>query len=152
MTFKLGKKSLEKLSQINPSLGDVVREAINTSSVDFTVIQGIRTKEEQEKNFLSGASQILKGKHLTGDAVDLAAWVNGKVDYAKGREALYYLPIAEAMRSAAVELDIPIIWGCAWKRVLNDWPNALAAHGDYLAERKRLNKKPFFDWGHFELV
>ena len=74
--FTLGPRSKARLQGVNPDLVKVVERAIKLSEVDFTVIEGLRTLERQHKLVDSGASQTLKSRHLTGHAVDLAAWVD----------------------------------------------------------------------------
>lgn len=111
MTFKLSKRSLKALEGVNPELVAVVQRAIQITSVDFVVTEGLRTPERQRVLFDSGASQTLNSKHLTGDAVDLAAWVDNKVDWSWP----LYSKLAAAMKAAAKELDVPIAWGGDWK-------------------------------------
>ena len=41
--FKLSSRSLEKLEGVNPLLVGTVKEAIKLSSVDFGVINGVRS-------------------------------------------------------------------------------------------------------------
>jgi peptidoglycan L-alanyl-D-glutamate endopeptidase CwlK len=108
--FQLGEKSLERLGTVKPSLQAVVKRAIELSTVDFRVIEGIRTLERQKYLLKKGATRTLKSKHLTGDAVDLAPVINGQVSW----DWQYFHPIAQAMKQAAEELETPIIWGGTW--------------------------------------
>lgn len=62
----------------------------------------------------------------------------------------HYFKIADSIRKAAIELNIKVKWGGAWL-YLNDYPNSKAAYNEYIAERKKLGKKPFLDGVHFEL-
>jgi len=80
MTFKLGKKSRERLIGVHPDLIRVVERAIELTDVDFTVLEGIRSKSRQEKLVASGASQTMNSRHLTGHAVDLVLWSPVKSD------------------------------------------------------------------------
>ena len=57
MSFKLGKRSLSNLEGVHPDLVKVVNRAIELTQVDFTVIEGLRTKERQ--------AQLLKEKKTT---------------------------------------------------------------------------------------
>ena len=77
MTFMLSQRSLGRLDGVKNELHSVVCKAIKISKVDFGVICGMRTHEEQKALYDSGASQTLKSKHL-GDAVDLMAYLNGR--------------------------------------------------------------------------
>lgn len=109
--FFLGDKSLERLSTVKPELQSVVKRAIELSSVDFRVIEGIRTLERQQYLLKKGATRTLKSKHLTGDAVDLAPVIDGQVSW----DWQYFFPIEKAMKQASKELDVAIEWGGDWK-------------------------------------
>ena len=73
MAFKLSKRSLSRLDGVNPKLVKVVTTAITMSKIDFGVICGLRTIEEQRELVAKGASQTMKSKHIDGNAVDLMA-------------------------------------------------------------------------------
>ena len=109
--FKLGKRSIERLQGVHPDLVRVVERAIELSTVDFTVLEGLRSPERQQTLVASGASQTLNSRHITGHAVDLGAWVDNQVDWSW---PLYH-QIANAMKAAATELGISIVWGGDWK-------------------------------------
>lgn len=109
--FKLGKRSIERLQGVHPDLVRVVHRAIALTPVDFTVLEGLRSHERQQTLVASGASQTLNSRHITGHAVDLGAWVDNQVDWSW---PLYH-QIANAMKAAATELGIPIVWGGDWK-------------------------------------
>ena len=108
--FTLGPRSKARLQGVNPDLVKVVERAIKLSEVDFTVIEGMRTLERQRKLVDSGASQTMKSRHLTGHAVDLAAWVDDQVDWSW---PLYH-KIAAAMKQASAQVGVPIEWGGDW--------------------------------------
>jgi len=109
--FKLGKRSIERLQGVHPDLIKVVERAIDLSPVDFTVLEGLRSPERQQTLVASGASQTLNSRHITGHAVDLGAWVDNQVDWSW---PLYH-KIANAMKAAANELGVAIVWGGDWK-------------------------------------
>lgn len=146
MTFKLSKKSLSKLEGVDPRLVKVIKRAIELTEVDFTITEGLRSKATQALYVKQGKSQIMNSKHLEGLAVDLAAWVNGTVNW----NFDYYFKIADAVREASIELGIKVKWGGAW-RYLNDYDSSKKAYDAYIAERKKLAKKPFLDGVHFEI-
>jgi peptidoglycan L-alanyl-D-glutamate endopeptidase CwlK len=108
--FTLGPRSKARLQGVNPDLVKVVERAIKLSEVDFTVIEGLRTLERQRKLVDAGASQTMKSRHLTGHAVDLAAWVDDQVDWSW---PLYH-KIAAAMKQASAQVGVPIEWGGDW--------------------------------------
>lgn len=145
--FKLGRRSLQRLDGVHPDLVAVVKRAIELTAVDFGVIEGLRTRDRQAELVRQGASKTLDGRHITGHAVDLAPFVAGmpRWDW-----PLFY-PLADAVKKAAIELKVPIVWGGVWDKQiaeLGDMENAVAG---YVARRKKLGKKAFIDGPHFEL-
>ena len=116
--FKLGKRSIERLQGVHPDLVKVVERAIDLSPVNFTVLEGLRSPERQQTLVASGASQTLNSRHITGHAVDLGAWVDNQVDWSWP----LYTKIANAMKAAANELGVSIVWGGDW-RTFKDGPH-----------------------------
>lgn len=112
MAFKFGQRSEERLKGVHPDLVKVVRRALEISKVDFAVLEGVRSSERQAQMVKSGASQTLNSRHLTGHAIDVAPVVGNQVRW---DWPLYY-PLAEAMKAAAAELNIPIEWGGDWRK------------------------------------
>ena len=108
--YKLGNRSKNNLQGIHPHLVAVVERAIIITEQDFTVIEGLRTKERQRQLVRKGASKTMNSRHLTGHAVDIAPWVDGTVSW----DWDHFYPIATAMKSVARELQIPIEWGGDW--------------------------------------
>ncbi len=111
MTFRLSQKSLDRLSGVHPDLVAIVKRAIEITEVDFEVLEGVRSKARQEQLFKQKATKTMNSRHLTGHAVDLGAYVGGSVRW---DWPLYY-QIADAMKAAAEELDVPLTWGGDWK-------------------------------------
>jgi len=148
--FKLSNISKERLEGIKPELRAVVERAIEITEVDFGVTQGLRTIEEQEALVARGASKTMKSKHLTGDAVDLAAYIGPRVSW----EITLYDNIADAMKQAAIELNTPIRWGAAWTVAdITKWEGTMEeAMNAYVDWRRKEGRRPFIDAPHFELV
>ena len=96
MGFKLGKRSLSNLEGVHPDLVKVVKKA-----------QLLKEKKTTTMN----------SRHLTGHAVDLAAWVipEGSDKGTVSWDWKHYYIIEKAMKQAATELKIPIEWGGDWK-------------------------------------
>lgn len=109
--YKLGPRSQMRLKGVHPDLVKVVERAIEVTTVDFTVLEGLRDPARQKVLVDSGASQTLNSRHITGHAVDLGAWVDNRVDWSWP----LYSQIAKAMKTASQELGIPIEWGGDWK-------------------------------------
>lgn len=147
--FTLSKRSHDRLFGVNPRLVAVVNTAIGITKVDFGVTEGLRTRETQEAYVKAGKSQTMDSKHLTGLAVDLVAFVNGVVSW----ELNLYDDIAEAMRIAAREHDLPLRWGAAWNIPdIRRWEGSMeAAMNYYIDERRRMNRRPFIDAPHWEI-
>ena len=118
MTYELSKRSKDRLSGVHPDLVRVVEKAISISDIDFTVLEGVRSIARQEQLVKSGASQTLNSRHITGHAVDLGAWVDGEVRW----DWPLYHKIAAAMKEAAKELNVAIVWGGDW-RTFKDGPH-----------------------------
>lgn len=110
MNFKLSPRSLKALDGVHPDLVKVVKRAIELTEIDFVVTEGLRTKERQAELFKAGASQTMNSRHITGHAVDLAAWV-GQVRW----DWSLYTKLAQAMKAAAKEVDVSITWGGDWR-------------------------------------
>jgi len=109
--YSLSKRSLAKLEGVHPDLVMLVRLAIKICEVDFSVVDGVRTVEKQREYFDSGASLTMDSKHLTGHAVDLVPWVDGRSYFGRGHLALIHI----AMKRAGSLLGIDFEWGGSWK-------------------------------------
>ena len=108
--FYLGKQSRERLIGVHPDIPIVLSVAITITTIDFTVIEGVRTVERQRTLVASGASQTMDSRHITGDAVDIAPWVDGTVRW---DWPLFYI-LEEAMKKAIARTRIPLEWGGDW--------------------------------------
>lgn len=123
--FRFSKRSEDSFKGVHPDLVRVARRALELSAVDFVVTEGLRTKERQAQLVKSGASQTLNSRHLTGHAIDVAAWVGGvRWDFP------LYSKIATAFKAAAKELGVPIVWGGDWKTLI-DGPHFELDRKDY---------------------
>ena len=147
--FKLSQRSINNLKGTKSQLQDVVSRAIQLTEVDFVVIEGLRSITRQQELVRQGASQTMNSKHITGDAVDLAAW-NGTIRW----EMPFYFKIAEAVKSAAIENNVAIRWGGAWSvNDIRSYSETMDhAHEAYLALRRSQGRRAFIDGPHFELM
>jgi peptidoglycan L-alanyl-D-glutamate endopeptidase CwlK len=150
MTFKLSRRSLDNLEGVDESMVAVVKMAIMTSKIDFGVIQGLRTIEQQKELVAKGASQTMKSKHLEGRAVDLMAYINGRGSW----ELNVYDEVADAMKEAADMLGVKIRWGAAWHidDIASYEGTMEEAMNEYIDLRRSQGKRPFIDAPHFELM
>lgn len=104
---KLSKRSLTNLDGVHEDLVKVVQLA--SKKANFLVTEGVRSKERQAMLVKAGKSQTRNSRHLYGLAVDLC-----------DTDGCYDLPdmraISKAMKEAADELKVPLVWGGDWKR------------------------------------
>lgn len=149
MSFRLSVRSERRLSEVKEELQRVVRKGIKKTTVDFGVTEGLRTRTTQMKYVAAGKSKTMNSKHLTGDAVDLVAYVGSAVSW----EITLYDNIAEAIREAAIEEGVSIRWGAAWHiRDITTYDGTMQeATDEYVALRISQGRRPFVDAPHFEL-
>lgn len=149
MAFKLSTRSKERLIGVESELVQVVRRAIELTEIDFGVTEGLRSLERQKELVAKGASQTLKSKHIEGKAVDLVAYLGSRISW----EITLYDNIADAVKQAAIELDVPIRWGAAWHisdiRKYNG--TMQEATDEYVKLRISQGRRPFIDAPHFEI-
>lgn len=110
LKFRLGATSLSRLKGVHPDLVKVVKRAIELTPIDFTVLEGLRSKERQAQLVAKGASKTMNSYHITGHAVDIAPLVDGKVTW----DWKYYNQLAPVIKQAAKELGVKIEWGGDW--------------------------------------
>lgn len=131
--YALSARSIERLRGVDPQLVEVVQLAIQLTTVDFMVVEGVRTREQCAINYGKGRSAaecLAKGvpakhaqpraakvtwlnnpyasKHVSGQAVDLLPapydWkATGPFD-----------AVAKAMMAAAKQLGVSVRWGADW--------------------------------------
>ena len=154
MGFNLSQRSFQKLAGVNDILQDTVKEAIKLTKVDFGVIYGIRTLDEQKRLYEAGRSQTMRSKHLlqdddTSHAVDLMAYDGSNPSW----ELSVYDDIADAMKDAAKITGAKIRWGAAWHiDNIVEWDGTMEdAMNAYIDLRRSQGRRPFIDGPHFEL-
>lgn len=120
--FVLGKRSTDNLQGVHPDLVLVVRRALELSPVDFTVIEGLRSRERQAELHKQGFTRTMNSRHFKNDktgfghAVDI---VPLPVDW-NNHEPFHR--VAAAIKKAADELGVKITWGGDW-RTFKDLPH-----------------------------
>jgi len=149
MSFKLSPRSIQMLTGVKQQLVEVVYHAIKISKIDFAVIEGVRTQARQKELVAKGASQTMQSKHLDGRAVDLMAYIGTRPSW----ELNLYDDIADAVKTAAIEVGVPIRWGGAWSVMdITKWSDTMqAAQDSYIALRRSQGRRVFIDGPHFEL-
>ena len=150
MTFRLSESSRSNQQGVDEQLVVTVKLAILITKIDFGVICGIRTMEEQRALFEKGASKTMRSKHLEGKAVDLMAYIGSRGSW----ELNLYDDIADAMQEAATETGAVLRWGAAWHiNDIRDWDGTMEdAMNSYVDLRRSQGKRPFIDGPHFEIA
>ena len=131
MTITLSEKNLLKLDGAHPDLRKVIIRAAQLSSIDFTVLEVVRTVARQRDLVAKGASKTMKSRHLPGadgksKAVDIAPLDGGQVSWAWP----VYFKLAPIIKQAAKEVGVPIEWGGDW-RTFKDGPHWQLPWGAY---------------------
>lgn len=118
MTITLGARSLSRLDGVHPDLVRVVKRAAAISSLDFTVLEGVRTVARQKQLFAQRATKTMNSRHLTGHAVDLAPMIAGEVRW----DWPLYHQLAAIVKGAATMESVTLTWGGDW-RTFKDGPH-----------------------------
>lgn len=156
--FKLGRRSRSELKGVDKRLVACVETAIQLTSQDFTVFDGLRSREEQQLLYFRGASQRdgykRLSEHQKGRAVDLVPWIAGKPRWEW--DAIY--PIAFAMYRAARQQGLSLRWGGCWhipdiiQRDITCPDGMKRLMDEYGRLRRSQKRKAFFDGPHYELA
>jgi len=129
--YHLSESSMRRLAPCHNELRRLACEAIQTSPVDFAVICGLRTEEDQNKAFEEGHSSLRwpHSRHNRStrpdgtfdyrrcDAMDIVPypveWPDKKADSADeyARKLKRFVDVAAHILSTAKRLGIPIRWG-----------------------------------------
>lgn len=139
--FKLSNNSLRVLSTVDPRMQEIVKRAITLSEVDFGVTQGKRTRDEQMRLYGKGRTRqaminaglnpdyakpnesrvtwTMNSNHLSGKAVDLVPYVNGKLEWDNSGSLGLWPKIAKAMKQAAEDLGYKMVWGGDWVKTVD---------------------------------
>jgi len=131
--YIFSQRSLDNLNGVHPDLlACVVCALYKHTTVDFSIICGVRTWEQQKKEVEEGNSWTMKSKHLLqqdgfAHAVDLAPYIGGTVPW---KDLHSFRLVKEAMFKSADELGIKLKWGGDWKNK-TDMPH-------YYIESKRI--------------
>lgn len=106
------KRSQSRLIGVHPDMVKIMEEAIKITKVDFTVLEGMRTLQRQKQLVAKGASKTMNSRHLTGHAVDIAPYVNGRVSW----HWPHYHELAPYIWEAADNVGVTgLEWGGNWK-------------------------------------
>lgn len=107
--FTFSERSIKAMQGIHPDLRKVADRAMELTTHDFVITQGLRTIEQQREYLDEGKSQTMHSRHLVGCAIDY-------VDYPEFSYNMKLMTeISKPFKQASKELGIPINWGGDWK-------------------------------------
>jgi len=128
--FKFGKKSKEKLDGVDERVKRLCEKALKYSTVDFSVIDGLRTQSEQKAMFDKGASeldgQMFVSDHQLGLAIDVIPYVDGldPWDVDNVDVKLAYMEMYRAFMRASMKLGMLLEFGFGYNiGGGRDWPH-----------------------------
>ena len=135
--YNLSKRSKENLKGVHPLLADVIENAIHNTPVDFTVVCGVRTTEEQQALYAQGRTsrgQIVtncdgvkkKSNHQPKEdgysyAVDIYPFFEGKVQVNHKNTIRSLMEIALHIKTCCFAMGVSIEWGGDW--AMKDFPH-----------------------------
>lgn len=107
--YKFSNRSLNNMKNVHPNLLKILNEAIKI--VDFIVIEGHRTKEQQAMNVKKGVSQTMKSKHceIPSRAVDVIPYPFKSWNDTKDMDR-----VTKVILECARKLGIPARRGSDW--------------------------------------
>jgi len=142
----LGKNSLAKLKGVHPDLVKVITESIKDSPVDFSIVYGVRSTDEQKRLYTLGRTVVNpdgksakkplgnivtqkngttnKSNHQVkadgfGHAIDFVPFINGAINWNADSQ---FAIIAKHIKETAVRIGVKVVWGGDWK-TFKDFPH-----------------------------
>lgn len=110
--FQFSDTSLRRLEGVHPDLVAIAHYALRVSDIDFGIpaTGGLRTIQTQKILVEKGKSKTMNSRHLTGHALDVYAWVDGKPSWRPDK----LLRVHECFDHAALQFDVKLRWGGDW--------------------------------------
>lgn len=109
--YKFSKRSLSNIEGIDYRLIILLGLMLDHSPFDFTVTEGLRTKERQAQLVKEGKSKTMNSKHIIGSAFDIAIIdEKGNITW----DLKYYKEFAEVIKKLAKRLGFDIECGADW--------------------------------------
>jgi peptidoglycan L-alanyl-D-glutamate endopeptidase CwlK len=117
----LGKRSLDSIKDIDPRLTLIIGYVLAEGKVDFTVTEGLRSAERQQKLYAEGKSQRdgihKKSYHQSGRAFDFIPYPF------KGWEDIEsFKKVGEELKKAASKFGFEYQYGGDWHS-FKDYPH-----------------------------
>ncbi len=116
--MELNTRSKNNLKGVHPALINVVNKSAEIvteklPNYHFVITDGVRTLERQKQLLAEKKTKTLNSKHLTGHAVDIAVFIDGKITW----DLKEYKLVVSLFKEAAKELNVEIECGADWKWV-----------------------------------
>lgn len=137
--YSFGARSKAHYDTLDERLQRVLSRALGYGCMDFSIIDGVRTIEDQRRYVAEGKSRTMNSRHLPNDkgvseAVDVLPYPHAVNGVDVWQDSQRFAVLAGLIMSAACEEGVKIRWG-------GDWD------GDGNNKDARLHDMP-----HFELV
>jgi peptidoglycan L-alanyl-D-glutamate endopeptidase CwlK len=123
--YRLSKKSLSHLKQVNKIVVELVKRTILITPVDFGILKngGFRTPEMQHELYKKGYSQldgyVKISHHQLGNAVDMVPYIEKSYTWESVKA---FKDINEAVLKVWAEMEkegkvtgVQLVWGGDWK-------------------------------------
>ena len=129
----------QRLVGVHPHLIRVIRRAAKDTTLNFTILEGVRTVARQRQLVAQRASKTMNSRHIPGvdgfaKAVDIAPLLDldddGKIETAEMFAWPLYPRLAKIIKAAAAAEGVPIEWGGDW-RTFKDGPHWQLPHKVY---------------------
>jgi len=118
--FKFGTGSLDNLDGVDDRVIMLCKKALKYSTVDFSVIDGLRTQSEQKALFDAKKSELdgmmLTSDHQLGLAIDVVPYIKGMDvwDVKDPEVAAAWLELYRAFMRAAMKLNMVLEFGVGY--------------------------------------
>ena len=109
--FALSAGSVARLQGVHPDLVRVVRHLERVTTMPFAVVDGLRSRVQQEAMVAKGASKTMNSRHLTGHAVDMVPLTDDGKPSWSWTLIRSFTPL---VKDAAKHCGVPIECGTDW--------------------------------------
>jgi peptidoglycan L-alanyl-D-glutamate endopeptidase CwlK len=124
--WALSQRDIQRLEGVHPSIIRTLARAAKDGAPRFAVIEGVRTIARQKALVARGASKTMRSRHINGFAVDIAPLIANKISW----DWPAFYPLAAAIKEAAKDEGVTLIWGGDWKS-FRDGPHWELPHATY---------------------
>lgn len=136
--YRFSRNSEARIATVHPDLQRVVRRALTLTPIDFAVVQGLRTQDQQDRYYGKGRSAAQckaagvnpeyarpdeakvtwtrNSNHIGGRAVDIAPMVDGLIVWDDNGKRGLWPKLAAAFKEAAKLEGVRITWGGDWQK------------------------------------